>query len=234
MAKLTVSHSLTRAFSYLLVATIASSFKLAQATASDAIWQQVLEEAIRSNSSISNVAYRAKFIHFPSKRPVCADPTVTLPQRLIGTIYVQLRCPSMKWTGQAQVLVETKRNFIALTKSLQVGSVIEEGDVAIYESDWGSGFEQAFDNVDQVVGKTLTRSLVAGAPLTLNSIRQTSVIRSGDRVRVLMVGKNFSVSGEGVAMSSAAAGDQVKVRMGSGQSVSGLAVRAGVVQIIIE
>jgi flagella basal body P-ring formation protein FlgA len=124
----------------------------------------------------------------------------------------------MKWTGQAQVLVETKRNFIALTKSLQVGSVIE----------------QAFDNVDQVVGKTLTRSLVAGAPLTLNSIRQTSVIRSGDRVRVLMVGKNFSVSGEGVAMSSAAAGDQVKVRMGSGQSVSGLAVRAGVVQINIE
>jgi flagella basal body P-ring formation protein FlgA len=140
----------------------------------------------------------------------------------------------MKWTGQAQVLVETKRNFIALTKSLQVGSVIEEGDVAIYESDWGSGFEQAFDNVDQVVGKTLTRSLVAGAPLTLNSIRQTSVIKSGDRVRVLMVGKNFSVSGEGVAMSSAAAGDQVKVRMGSGQSVSGLAVRAGVVQINIE
>lgn len=234
MVKLFVRQCSTRIFSYLLVATIVFSFNLAQASASDAIWQQILDESIRSNSSMANVVFRAKFIHFPSKRPVCADPTVTLPQRLVGTIYVQLRCPSMKWVGQAQVLVETKRNFIALTKSLQVGSVIEEGDVAIQESDWGAGSEQAFDTVDQVVGKTLTRSLVAGAPLTLNSIRQTSVIKSGDRVRVLMVGKNFSVGGEGVALGSAAAGDQVKVKMGSGQSVSGFAVRTGVVQINIE
>jgi flagella basal body P-ring formation protein FlgA len=123
------------------------------------------------------------------------------------------------------VLVETKRKYLALSKPLKVGAVIEEGDVVVVESDWGSLLEQTIETFEQAVGKTLTRSLLAGAPITLNSLRQTSVIRGGDRVRVLMVG---------VSQGNAAIGDQVKVKMNNGQSITAVVVKVGVVQVNVE
>lgn len=204
------------------------------ASSAEDSWQQILDEAIRSNSSMSGVTFRTKFLQFPPKVTLCSDPIVFLPQRLVGIIYVQLRCPSSRWSAQAQVLVETKRKYLALSKPLKVGAVIEEGDVVVVESDWGSLLEQTIETFEQAVGKTLTRSLLAGAPITLNSLRQTSVIRGGDRVRVLMVGKNFSVSGEGVSQGNAAIGDQVKVKMNNGQSITAVVVKVGVVQVNVE
>lgn len=204
------------------------------ASSSEVSWQQIVEEAIRSNSSMSGVTFRTKFLQFPPKVPLCLDPIVSLPQRLVGIIYVQLRCPSSRWSAHAQVLVETKRKHLALSKPLKAGAVIEEGDVVVVESDWGSPLEQTIETFEQAVGKTLTRSLLAGAPITLNSLRQTSVIKSGDRVRVLMVGKNFSVSGEGISQGNAAIGDQVKVKMNNGQSITALVVKVGVVQVNVE
>ena len=221
-------------FTWALLFFQISCCSTALAEDSDGLWQQALNDAIRSHPSMAGVVFRAKFIKSGVNKPVCSDPSLAFPPKLIGTISIQLKCPSIRWANQAQVLVETKRNYVALSKSLPAGAVIEGSDLVLVDSDWGVLPEQTIDTLDQATGKTLIRSLAAGVPITLNLLRQTSVIKSGERVRVLLIGKNFSVGGEGVALGNAGAGDQVKVKMGGGQVISGVVVRAGLVQVTVE
>jgi flagella basal body P-ring formation protein FlgA len=87
---------------------------------------------------------------------------------------------------------------------------------------------------EQVLGRTLVRSIAAGTPLTLNLVRQTSVIRAGERVRVQMSGSNFVVGGEGQALQAGAVGEQIRVKMGSGQTLSAVVVRQGLVEVRVD
>jgi flagella basal body P-ring formation protein FlgA len=87
---------------------------------------------------------------------------------------------------------------------------------------------------DQVLGRTLVRSIAAGTPLTLNLLRQTSVIKTGERVRVQLSGSNFVVAGEGQALQAGAVGEQIRIKMANGQAVSAMVVRQGVVEVRID
>jgi len=75
---------------------------------------------------------------------------------------------------------------------------------------------------------------VAGQAIGLNFLRQTAVIRSGERVRVQMVGTNFTVGGEAVAAQQGSIGESIRVKMANGQSVTATVVKAGVVEIRID
>jgi len=72
---------------------------------------------------------------------------------------------------------------------------------------------------------------MSGAPITLNSLRQTSVIKSGERVRVEFVGVGFAVSGEALALDSGSIEEQIRVRMANGQVLSVRVVKRGVVEL---
>jgi flagella basal body P-ring formation protein FlgA len=57
------------------------------------------------------------------------------------------------------------------------------------------------------------------------------VIKQGQSVRVTSSGAGFSVSAEGKAINSASIGQQVQVKMESGQTVSGTAKADGSVEV---
>ena len=57
------------------------------------------------------------------------------------------------------------------------------------------------------------------------------MVRQRDQVRVVTNGAGFSVSNEGKALNSAAAGQVVKVRLASGRVISGIARPDGVVEV---
>jgi len=65
-------------------------------------------------------------------------------------------------------------------------------------------------------------------------VRATSVIRTGERVRVQLSGTNFQVAGEGQALQQGGIGDQVRVKMGSGQTVTAIVVRQGLVEVKVD
>jgi flagella basal body P-ring formation protein FlgA len=59
------------------------------------------------------------------------------------------------------------------------------------------------------------------------------VVRAGQNVRLEVRGPGFRVGGEGTAMTAAAAGQSVRVRLQSGQIISGTVVRPGLVELTI-
>jgi flagella basal body P-ring formation protein FlgA len=73
-----------------------------------------------------------------------------------------------------------------------------------------------------------------GASVGLNDLKQTAVIKNGDPIRIQLVGKDFQVSGEGVAQSDGMVNDMVKIRLSDGQMLQGRVVRAGVAVVNLE
>jgi flagella basal body P-ring formation protein FlgA len=130
--------------------------------------------------------------------------------------------------------VGAKRSHLAASRALQAGSTLDVGEFVTVESDWSSLPDDVVTEPDQVLGRTLVRSIAAGTPLSLNLLRQTSVIKTGERVRVQMSGSNFVVSGEGQALQAGAIGEQVRIKMANGQAVSATVLRQGVVEVRID
>jgi flagella basal body P-ring formation protein FlgA len=65
-------------------------------------------------------------------------------------------------------------------------------------------------------------------------LKQIAVIKSGDQVRVTLVGKGFAIDTSGQAMSDSAMGGSVKVRISEGKIVQGTVVSQGAVEVLID
>ena len=73
-----------------------------------------------------------------------------------------------------------------------------------------------------------------GSPIGLNDLKETSVVKAGDPVRLILTGKDFEVSGEGTAQSAGMVGDMVRIRLADGQVLQGKVLRPSVVMINVE
>jgi len=82
--------------------------------------------------------------------------------------------------------------------------------------------------------RILNRALQMGAPIGLNDLKESTVIKVGDPVRLLLGGKDFEVSGEGIAQTAGMLGDMVRVRIADGQILQGKVMRPGVILINVE
>ncbi|WP_034946337.1 flagellar basal body P-ring formation chaperone FlgA, partial [Erwinia oleae] len=65
------------------------------------------------------------------------------------------------------------------------------------------------------------RDITPGQPVTLMMVRQPWRVKAGQNVVVTASGEGFNISSEGRAMNNATATQPVRVRMNSGQIVSG-------------
>ncbi|MNF10643.1 Flagella basal body P-ring formation protein FlgA precursor [compost metagenome] len=59
------------------------------------------------------------------------------------------------------------------------------------------------------------------------------MIKAGQPVQVMAQGNGFNISGSGKAMNNAAAEDSVRVRMASGQIISGIASDDGSIRVTL-
>ncbi|NDF50148.1 MAG: flagella basal body P-ring formation protein FlgA [Betaproteobacteria bacterium] len=200
------------------------------------VWESAIERAIGEQSPLAGHPFE---IAWPATRPNwpdCQDPKVQLSNlaKPVGRIYVSLRCDSPRWLGSIQPTVSARKRYLAAVRPLSLGSIVSESDLMILEADWSSLPEDVLSDPEQAIGRTISRTVLAGQAIGLNFLRQTAVIKQGERVRVQMVGLNFTVGGEAVAIQQGAVGEAIRVKMASGQVVSATVIRSGLVEIRID
>ena len=84
-----------------------------------------------------------------------------------------------------------------------------------------------------VIGMQLKRQIAAGMPIALADLMPPTQIARGDAVRLLLQAGGLSLSGQGLALESGAAGDRIRVRNISSQAVLEAEVAGpGVVRVI--
>ena len=170
-----------------------------------------------------------------SRLPPCSAHEAFSPQgsRTIGKTNVGVRCLSPSaWTVLIPAQISVTGNYVTTSRALIAGQTIQAGDLATVSGDVSNLPTGVINNPAQAIGKTLRNSLGAGQTLRDDQLLAFLVIKQGQSVRVTSSGAGFSVSAEGKAINSASIGQQVRVKMESGQTVSGTAKADGSVEIL--
>ena len=163
----------------------------------------------------------------PEKIEVGSQPGI----RLWGRTSVQLRCRKLAWTYNLAIRVRVIGDYVVAGRYLQGNVKVAQGDLRVVQGDLTDLTDDVLRAVKDGYNRILVRPVQAGMPIGLNDLREPAVIAIGDPVRILISGKDFEVTGEGVAQTSGMVGDTVKVKLYDGQTISGKILRAGVVVV---
>jgi flagella basal body P-ring formation protein FlgA len=167
----------------------------------NSLWMSAVEFSIAEIPRFSNSKTSVTFPEKLPNWPLCRQPRAVAGtgSTSTGRFPVNLRCDSPRWVGQIVVQVAAGKRHLVASRNLQAGSVVIEADLSEAESDWTKLPDDVAIDAEQLLGRTLVRGIQQGQAFTLNFVRQTAVIRVGERVRVQMAGVNFTVTGDGVA-----------------------------------
>jgi flagella basal body P-ring formation protein FlgA len=176
----------------------------------------------------------------PSKLefPACSkNPSVELlrKDKAWGKLLLNLRCDTGRvWARPVSLYVVVKGRYLAATRPLKSGQVLTPSDWKWVDGDLSKMGDSLVDSPELLKNMELSRAQQAGNALRLNDFRPMSVIKSGDQVRVAIVGRGFGIDASGQALADAALGASVKVRISDGKIIQGTAVSQGVVEVVME
>lgn len=176
----------------------------------------------------------------PSKLefPACSkNPSVELlrKDKAWGKLLLNLRCDTGRvWARPVSLYVMVKGRYLASTRPLKSGQVLTPNDWKWVDGDLSKMGDSLVDSPEWLKNMELSRAQQAGNALRLNDFRPMSVIKSGDQVRVAIVGRGFGIDASGQALADAALGASVKVRISDGKIIQGTAVSQGVVEVVME
>ena len=159
------------------------------------------------------------------------EPFLPGGARLWGRVSVGVRCNTgQPWTRYVPAYVAVHGNYYVAARPLSAGQVLTPADAAVREGDLTALPRGVVVDAAQFDGVTALNSIASGAPLRRESLRAAIAVQQGQNVRLRARGAGFTVSTEGKAMASAAAGALVQVRTAGGQLVSGIALADGTVE----
>jgi len=166
--------------------------------------------------------------------PKCANAETFLPpgMRLWGNTTIGIRCQEPSpWTIYVPVTVKVMAPTVVAAKPLHQGQMLTHADVSVQLSDVTQLGAGVINDIEQVVGKTLTASMTPGQPVRAESLRAPQLGKSGQPVKLIAQGGTFQVSAEGKALGNATLGQVVSVRTASGKVVSGMVKADGSVEV---
>lgn len=165
----------------------------------------------------------------------CAAISASSPagSKLWGRTTVVVRCTApTSWTIYLPVTVSLVAPHLAAAKSIAAGQILAENDVDLVSSDVTTLLRGYLTDPHQVAGRVAAMQIMANAPLRPDSFKQISAIQAGQAVRIRAKGNGFTVTSEGVALTSANMGQPVQARTAAGQKVNGIAVDSGLVEVV--
>ncbi|HFR4113212.1 TPA: flagellar basal body P-ring formation chaperone FlgA [Yersinia enterocolitica] len=165
--------------------------------------------------------------------PQCDMPEITLPAnaRPWGNISLSVRCDGVRRFIQTQVQVSG--HYAVAARQLAAGVKITPQDIEMKKGRLDTLPPGALLEPNFAQGAVSLRQINAGQPLTRNMLRRLWIIKAGQDVQILAQGEGFNVNSNGKAMNNAAIQDTVRVRMASGQIVSGTVADDGTVRIML-
>jgi len=132
----------------------------------------------------------------------------------------------------AFVFVKTYDQVIMSRNSFRKGYILTRNDVYATLMDSNRIPRGALREEVRVVGKPLTRSIVANAPITDAMISETPLVKRGHKVVLSIESTGFTIRTAGETRSDAAVGELVKVEnYGSKRIVTGMLIDENTVRV---
>lgn len=190
-----------------------------------------IEAQLAGNANVTKVKVQ---LRTPASRwPQCELPQLSLPQnaRRWGNISISARCGQERRFIQAQVQV--MGHYLVAARGISAGSKLAAEDLKLKTGRLDTLPARTLTDSGKAIGAVSLRNISPGQPLNPVMLRRAWAIKAGQAVQVMAQGDGFNISGAGKAMNNAAAEDSVRVRMASGQIVSGIANGDGTIRITL-
>lgn len=160
------------------------------------------------------------------------EPFLPPGSRLWGRTSLGVRCLGpANWTVYLPVQVRISASYLLTARQLSPGQTLVASDVLSQVGDLGTLPNGTLTEPAQAIGKTVKNGVAAGLPLRGDMLIAPWAVQQGQSVRLVSTGAGFSVSNEGKALNNATEGQVARVRINSGQVVSGVARSGGVVEV---
>ncbi|MEE8387215.1 MAG: flagellar basal body P-ring formation chaperone FlgA [Acidiferrobacterales bacterium] len=155
--------------------------------------------------------------------------------RKFGSLSVGVRCKgSNTWTIYVPVRVGVLAKVTVVSRALLRGHVISATDIHQETKDLANLSEGYLLDVRDVIGKSLSQSMVIGAVITPALIKPARAIRRGDKVTILFHRKGVEIRMPGIAMADGAPGERVRVRnILSKKVLQGIVTKHGEIKVQI-
>ena len=197
-----------------------------------------IKRYIQKSPSVNGLRVEVQLIEPNQMIPPCIGGSIEIITppgvRLWGRSTLQLRCAKASWMVNVPLNIRAFGDYVVASRYLPFGQKLESGDIRVIEGDLSVLPDDVLRTPRAAYDKVLGRPLQMGAPIGLNDLKESAVVKSGDPVLIQLVGKGFQVSGEGTAQSSGMVGDMVRVRLMDGQTLQGRVLRPGVVGVNLE
>ncbi len=153
--------------------------------------------------------------------PACEQPALSVAgsAKLWGNVNVLAQCANEK--RYLQVTVEATGNYVVAAQAITRGSTLAPGSVTLKRGRLDRLPPRTMLDINQAQDAVSLRDLAPGQAIQLSMLRQSWRVKAGQRVQVIASGDGFSVNGEGQALNNASVAQNARVRMASGQVVSG-------------
>lgn len=200
--------------------------------------EREINRFIQSSPSVNGLRVQADLVEPNIVVPACVGGSIEISTqpgaRVWGRTTLQLRCAKAAWMINVPFNIRVFGSYVVASQYLSFGQKIEPSDLRVTEGDLTLLPDDVLRTPKAAYDRVLGRSIQMGSPIGLNDLKESSVIKAGDPVRLVLKGKDFEVSGEGIAQTAGMIGDMVRVRLTDGQVLQGKVLRPSVVVVTVE
>jgi flagella basal body P-ring formation protein FlgA len=206
----------------------------AQGVARVPAWQGLIERHVeRQNASAPFRTVVEVAADEPGPPPCTARLRVVevARSRWLGPLSIVLVCDQPAWRASVMVRVRGLAQVVQTSRALPAGARLTADDLRLVELDLATEPAGLATELDQVVGREISRPLRENTSVGLNALRPATVIKTGDWVTVRVFGRSFQASAEGLAQQAGAVGDTIRIKLADGKQISASVTGAGQVDV---
>ncbi len=146
-----------------------------------------------------------------------------------GRLTVNISCNGVKpWNLYVPVQIKVMQNVVVLSHSLSRDTLLSQSDLRLERRDINKMHSGYFSDLNEVIGKSLRRSISGGLALTPLYVESFMLIKRGQQVTLLAQSSGIIVKMSGKAMANGAAGERIKVKnLSSNRVIEGLITKDG-------
>lgn len=159
------------------------------------------------------------------------EPFLPGSTRLWGRVSIGVRCnTNQPWTRYVPAYIAVMGSYYVAARPINAGQALTFADAAVREGDLTTLPGSVVVNPDQLNGMIASNRIASGAPLRRELLRGAALVQQGQNIKVVTQGAGFVASAEGRAMTDAAVGAIVQVKIQGGPLLSGVVRPDGTVE----
>jgi flagella basal body P-ring formation protein FlgA len=167
----------------------------------------------------------------------CAGIEPYLPPGLPmwGRTRIGLRCASgpVRWNVSLPVTVHVYARALVAAQPLPAGTVLAAEHLKVAEIDLAGEPSNPFLEADAPIGRSLARPLAAGEAVRASALHKRQWFAAGAIVSVSAGGSGFRIDLSGTALAPGIEGQDVRIRLENGRTVTGRAVGERQVEVLL-